>query len=44
MGCSGGKENTLERPGGGKLTVWGDHFNSDTRTILAILYIAGIAH
>lgn len=44
MGCSGSKENTLERPGGGKLTVWGDYFNSDTRTILAILYIAGIPH
>jgi glutathione S-transferase len=44
MGCSAGKENTLERPGSGKLTVWGDFFNSDTRTILAILQIAGVPH
>jgi hypothetical protein len=44
MGCSGSKENTLERPGSGKLTVWGDYFNSDTRTILSILFIAGIPH
>jgi hypothetical protein len=44
MGCSGGKEQTVERPGFNKLTVWGDYFNSDTRTILAILYIAGVQH
>ena len=44
MGCSGSKENTLERPGSGKLTVWGDYFNADTRTILSILFIAGIPH
>jgi len=44
MGCGSSKENTLERPGGGKLTVWGDHFNSDTRTILSILNIAGVPH
>lgn len=44
MGCSGSKENTLERPGAPaqKLTIWGDYFNSDTRTILSILNIAGI--
>jgi hypothetical protein len=46
MGCSGSKENTLERPGNysSKLTVWGDYFNSDTRTILSILLVAGIPH
>lgn len=44
MGCSGSKENTLDRPGSGKLTIWGDYFNSDTRTILSILYIAGVPH
>lgn len=47
MGCSGSKENTLDRPGGagsGKLTVWGDYFNSETRTVLAILSIAGVPH
>lgn len=37
MGCSGGKENTLDRPGGGKLMVWGDYFNADTRTLISIL-------
>lgn len=44
MGCGGSKENTLDRPGSGKLTVWGDYFNSDTRTILAIVNIAGVPH
>ena len=46
MGCSGSKENTLDRPGAasGKLTVWGDYFNSDTRTILSILTVAVIPH
>ena len=46
MGCSNGKQETLDRPGvnGGKLTVWGDYFNSDTRTILSILQVAGIPH
>jgi hypothetical protein len=44
MGCSASKETTLERPGAGKLTVWGDYFNSDTRTIIAILNISGIMH
>jgi hypothetical protein len=42
MGCNGGKENTLDRPGGGKLVVWGDTFNSDTRTLLSILEISGV--
>ena len=43
MGCGGSKE-TLDRPGGGKLTVWGDFFSADTRTILSILYIAGVPY
>jgi hypothetical protein len=43
MGCSGNKENALERPGGGKLIVWGDNFNSDTRTLISILQISGVA-
>ncbi len=45
MGCSGSKE-TLDRPGGagGKLTIWGDHFSPETRTILSILAIAGVPH
>ena len=44
MGCGGSKENTLDRPGSGKLTVWGDYFNSDTRTILSIINIAGVPY
>lgn len=52
MGCSESKNNssaTLERPGAmaagnTKLKVWGDYFNADTRTILSILNIAGVAH
>jgi len=27
---------------GGKIVVWGDHFNSETRAILSILEIAGV--
>ena len=48
MGCSESKENsntTLDRPSANtKLTVWGDYFNADTRTILTILNIAGVSH
>lgn len=38
MGC--GKATTLDRTGGA-LTIYGDYFNSDTRTLLAILEISG---
>ncbi len=41
MGCSNGKE-TLERPGSNTLTVYGNYFNAETRTIIACLQIAGI--
>ncbi len=44
MGCSDSKEDTLERPGGGKLVLWGDNFNSDTRTLMSVLDIAGVAY
>jgi len=44
MGCSGTKPTTLERPQSSRLTVWGDYFNSDTRTLLAILNIAGVPY
>lgn len=45
MGCSDSKElNTLDRPLERSLTVWGDYLNSETRTILALLNIAGIPH
>ena len=42
MGC--GNSAPLEKPGQKKLVIWGDYFNSDTRTMLAILTIAGVAH
>jgi hypothetical protein len=38
MGC--GKATTLDRSGGA-LTIYGDFFNTDTRTLLCILDIAG---
>jgi hypothetical protein len=46
MGCGNGKQNTLDRPQSKmeKLTVWGDYFSPDTRTILTALYIAGVPH
>lgn len=44
MGCSGGKQETLERPGGGRLVLWGDNFNSDTRTLMSVLDIAGVPY
>jgi glutathione S-transferase len=44
MGCSGGKQETLERPGGGKLMIWGDFFNSDTRTLMSVLDLAGVPY
>lgn len=40
MGCGG--STTLERKGPQKLIVYGDHLNSETRTILAMIKIAGI--
>ena len=42
MGCGGSTH--LPRNGTGALTVYGDFFNSDTRTILSMLYIAGVPH
>jgi hypothetical protein len=39
MGC--GKATTLDRTTTGALTVYGDYFNTDTRTLLAILDITG---
>ena len=50
MGCSGSKGSggeSLERltlQKGGKLTLWGDHFNSETRAILSILEIANVPY
>lgn len=42
MGCGNSNGNGLPRPGQDKLVIWGDYFNSDTRTMLAILDIAGV--
>ena len=44
MGCSGGKQQTLDRPGQGKYMLWGDYMNSETRTILSIFFIANVPH
>jgi len=46
MGCGGSKDQgqAMQGPGSQKLTVYGDHFNSDTRTLLGILKIAGVPH
>ena len=42
MGCGGSTH--IPRNGNNALTVYGDFFNSDTRTILSLLYIAGVPH
>lgn len=45
MGCNGSKgqgPDTIERPS--RLTVWGDHFNSDTRALLGILAISQVPY
>ena len=54
MGCGGSKQGGVQRPGGdinlarggkpGKLTVWGDYLNCDTRTVLAMLKHKSIEH
>ena len=46
MGLCGGKEqgNALEKPGAGILSVWGDPFQSETRTILNAIKLGGIKH
>lgn len=53
MGCGGSKQGAVARPGGdinlargkpGKLTVWGDYLNCETRTVLAILKHNSIEH
>ena len=43
MGCSGAKP-AIERPTSSRLTVWGDYFNSETRTLLAILNICKVQY
>ena len=41
-GCGSKDNNTLERPGQGVLTIWGDYFTPETRTIVAILQMCSI--
>ena len=41
MGCGG--STTVDRTGGG-LNIYGDFFNPDTRTILAVVDIAGVSY
>lgn len=45
MGGCGSKDNTtLERPGQGILTFWGDPFSPETRTVQALLALGQIKH
>jgi len=45
MGCGGSKDNNLGAARfSSRLTVYGDHFNSDTRTLLGILKISRVSH
>ena len=43
MGLCGGKESgSLERPNQGILTVYGDYFTSETRTLMNIIKLGDI--
>jgi hypothetical protein len=43
MGCGGSKDNNAGAARfSSRLTVYGDHFNSDTRTLLGILKISRV--
>lgn len=45
MGLCGGKEsNSLERPGQGILTVYGDYFSPETRTLMTIIKMGEVKH
>lgn len=44
MGCGGSKDDALNRPGGGKLVIFGDYFSPETRTIITMLKAAGVPH
>jgi hypothetical protein len=47
MGMCGSKDSglaTLDKPGTGILTVWGDYFSPETRTILVILKLSQIKY
>ena len=42
MGCAA--PASIEKPGEGLITVYGDYFSPETRTILAILDISGLKY
>ena len=45
MGVLCGKESsTLDKPGQSILTVWGDFFSSETRTIMTMIRMADLKH
>ena len=44
MGCGGSKDQHSSERLSSRLTVYGDYFNSDTRTLLGILKISQVAH
>eukprot|EP00347_Sterkiella_histriomuscorum_P024508 403330868 len=40
----GSANNTLEKPGSGILTVYGDHFSPETRTIMCMIEMGQVPH
>ena len=42
--CQAKPSDTLDRPGSSILTVWGDFFQPETRTLMIMIQIAGINH
>ena len=44
MGCGGSHPVPPPGAGTGTLTIYGDYFSSDTRTLLCLVYIAGVPH
>ena len=42
MGCGGSSQSVSNRPGAGKLLIWGDYFSPETRTILGLLMMSDI--
>jgi hypothetical protein len=46
MGLCGSKDGggSLEKPGQGILTVYGDLFSSETRTLMLMIHMGGVNH
>lgn len=44
MGICGSKDNALERPNQGVLTVYGDFFSTETRTLMTIIKMGDVKH